>query len=84
VSVERGNLIDLDVEKATKGGARWSSGQCAWRANAEAKHRSQWPVIGWVIKIYYLRAPPWFGRHAKPLVPVAFAIVSTHSSFKEG
>jgi hypothetical protein len=30
------------------------------------------------------RAPPCFGRHVKPLVPVAFAIVSTHSSFKEG
>jgi hypothetical protein len=35
-------------------GARWSSGQCARRAIAEAKHRSQWPVIGWVTKIYYL------------------------------
>jgi hypothetical protein len=30
------------------------------------------------------RAPPCFGRHVKPLVPVAFAIVSIHSSFKEG
>jgi hypothetical protein len=30
------------------------------------------------------RAPPCFGRHVKPLVPVAFAVVSTHSSFKEG
>jgi hypothetical protein len=32
------------------------------------------------------RAPPCFGRHVKllVLVPVAFAIVSTHSSFKEG
>jgi hypothetical protein len=29
-------------------------------------------------------APPCFGRHIKLLVPVAFAIVSTHSSFKEG
>jgi hypothetical protein len=27
---------------------------------------------------------PCFGRHVKPLVPVAFAIVSTYSSFKEG
>jgi hypothetical protein len=24
------------------------------RAIAEAKHRSQWPVLGWVTKIYYL------------------------------
>jgi hypothetical protein len=30
------------------------------------------------------RAPPCFGRHVKPLVPVAIAIVSTHSSFKQG
>jgi hypothetical protein len=30
------------------------------------------------------RAPPCFGRHVKPLVPVAFAVVSIHSSFKEG
>jgi hypothetical protein len=30
------------------------------------------------------QAPPCFERHVKPLVPVAFAIVSTHSSFKEG
>jgi hypothetical protein len=35
-------------------GARWSSGQCARRAIAEAKHRSQRPVLGWVTKIYYL------------------------------
>jgi hypothetical protein len=26
------------------------------------------------------RAPPCFGRHAKPLVPAAFAVVSTHQS----
>jgi hypothetical protein len=30
------------------------------------------------------RAPPYFGRHVKPLVPAAFAVISTHSSFKEG
>jgi hypothetical protein len=30
------------------------------------------------------RATPCFGKHVRPLVPVAFAIVSTHSSFKEG
>jgi hypothetical protein len=28
------------------GGAQWSSGQCTRRAIAEAKHRSQWPVLG--------------------------------------
>jgi hypothetical protein len=30
------------------------------------------------------RAPQCFGRHVKLLVPAAFAVVSTHSSFKEG
>jgi hypothetical protein len=27
---------------------------------------------------------PCFGRHVKLLVPAAFAVVSSHSSFKEG
>jgi hypothetical protein len=27
---------------------------------------------------------PCFGRHVKPLVPAAFAVVNTSSSFKEG
>jgi hypothetical protein len=43
------------------------------RANAEVKLR--WSVIGWVTKS---RAPPCFGRHVKPLVPAAFAVVSTY------
>jgi hypothetical protein len=30
------------------------------------------------------RSPPCVVRHVKPLVPVAFAVVSTHSSFKVG
>jgi hypothetical protein len=30
------------------------------------------------------RASPCFGRHVKPLIPVAFAVVSTRSNFKEG
>jgi hypothetical protein len=30
------------------------------------------------------RAPPCFGRHVKLLVPAVFAVVSIHSSFKEG
>jgi hypothetical protein len=30
------------------------------------------------------RDPPCFGRHVKLLVPAAFAVVSIHSSFKEG
>jgi hypothetical protein len=54
------------------------------RAIAEAKQRSQRSVIGWVKKKLLSRAPPCFGRHVKPLVPAAFTVVSTHSSFKEG
>jgi hypothetical protein len=58
-------------------GARWSSGQCARRAIAEAKHRSQWPVLGWVTKIYYLellRASEgtlsrWSRLHLQSLAP---------------
>jgi hypothetical protein len=61
-------------------GAQWSSGQCARRAIAEAKHRSQWPVLGWVTKNLLSRAPPCIGRHVKPLVPAALAVVSTHQS----
>jgi hypothetical protein len=51
------------------------------RAIAEPKQRSQWSVIGWVTKIYYLEL-----LHASEgtLVPAAFAIASAHSSFKEG
>jgi hypothetical protein len=53
------------------------SGQCAQRAIAEAKHRSQWPVIGWVTKIYYLellRASEgtlsrWSRLHLQSLAP---------------
>jgi hypothetical protein len=31
-----------------------------------------------ILKSY--RAPPCFGRHVKPSVPAAFAVVSTHQS----
>jgi hypothetical protein len=57
-------------------GARWPCGKCARRAIAEAKQR--WSVIGWVTKNLLSRAPPGFGRHVKPLVLAAFAVVSTH------
>jgi hypothetical protein len=39
-----------------------------------------WPVLGWVTRNLLSRAPPCFGRHVKPLVPAAFAFVSTHNS----
>jgi hypothetical protein len=35
-------------------------------------------------QILLSRAPPCFGRLVKPLIQVAFAVVSIHSSFKEG
>jgi hypothetical protein len=47
-------IIYQGKRKGKGRGARWSRGQCVRRAVAEAKHRSQWPVMGWVTKIYYL------------------------------
>jgi hypothetical protein len=37
-----------------------------------------WLVFAWVTKKLLSRAPPCFGSHVKPLVPAAFAIISTH------
>jgi hypothetical protein len=46
-----------------------------WLAIVEVKQR--WSVIGWVTKNLLSRGPPCFERHVKPLVPAAFAVVST-------
>jgi hypothetical protein len=46
------------------------------RAFAEVKQR--WSVIGWVTKNLLPQAP-CFGRHVKPIVPAAFAVVSPFS-----
>jgi hypothetical protein len=46
------------------------------RASAVATQR--WSVIGWVTKNLLSRAPSCFGRHVKPLVPAAFAVINTH------
>jgi hypothetical protein len=35
-------------------------------------------IVRWVTKKILFRAPPCFGRHVKPLVPAAFAVVSIH------
>jgi hypothetical protein len=35
-------------------------------------------VIGWVTRKFLSRASPCFGRHVEPLIPAAFAVVSTH------
>jgi hypothetical protein len=37
-------------------------------------------VIGWMSKNLLSRAPPCFGRHVKPLIPAAFAVVNTDRS----
>jgi hypothetical protein len=68
---------------ALNGGARYHCGLRARRVIAKAKQCSQWSVIEWVTKTYYL-APQCFGRHVKPFLLVAFAVVCTHSNFKEG
>jgi hypothetical protein len=44
------------------------------RAIAEVMQR--WSVMG--DQKCFTLAPPWFGSHVKPLVPAAFAVVSTH------
>jgi hypothetical protein len=41
------NIVNQEV-------ARWPRGQYARRTIADAKQRSQWSVIGWVTKIYYI------------------------------
>jgi hypothetical protein len=59
------------------GRARWPRSQCAWRAIAEAKQRSQRSVIGWVKNLYYLellRASEsmlsrWSRLHLQSLAP---------------
>jgi hypothetical protein len=52
------------------------------RSIAEAKRRSQRSDIGWVTEMYYLELLR--ASEGTPLVPAAFAIVSTRSSFKKG
>jgi hypothetical protein len=43
---------------------------------AITEFKQHWSVIGWVTKNLLSRASPCFGRHVKPLVPIAFAVVS--------
>jgi hypothetical protein len=51
-------------------------------AIAEAKHRSPWPVTGWVTKIYYLRAPPCFGLTSgrRPVVKIIAVSLLQHDN----
>jgi hypothetical protein len=40
--------------------------------------KQRWSVMRWVSKNLLSRAPSCLGRHVKPLVPAAFAVVSTN------
>jgi hypothetical protein len=42
------------------------------------KVTQRWSGIGWVTKNLLSRTPLCFVGHAKPLVPAAFAVVSSH------
>jgi hypothetical protein len=81
------NIFEVDdFENITKKGSgivsstRWPRGQCAQRAIARVKQRSQRSVIGWVSKSLFSPAPPYFRRHVKPLVSAAFVVVNSHQS----
>jgi hypothetical protein len=52
------------------------SGITLRRAIAEVKQG--WSVIGWVTKNLLSCAPPCLGRHVKPLISAAFAVVRTY------
>jgi hypothetical protein len=51
------------------------------KVKVKAKQCSQRSVIGGVTKIYYFKL---LRASEGVLVPAAYAVVSTHSSFKEG
>ncbi|CAH0404798.1 unnamed protein product [Chilo suppressalis] len=61
-------------------GARWRKWLACSTAIVEVKQLSQGSVIGWVNKNLLSRTPPCFGRHVKPLIPAACAVVSTRQS----
>jgi hypothetical protein len=50
------------------------------RSEAIVEAKQRWSIFGSVTKNLLSRAPPCFGRHVKPLVPAAFAVVSNHQS----
>jgi hypothetical protein len=64
----------LSNNSGASGGARGPRDQCARRAIAEAKQRSQWSVMGWVTEILLLRSSEgtlshWSRLHLQSLVP---------------
>jgi hypothetical protein len=52
--------------------------------HAMAEYKQRWSVIGWVTKNLLSRAPPCFGRHVKPLVLAAFAVICTNQTSPRG
>jgi hypothetical protein len=76
--IKKIHLLDCTYKARYNGGTRWPRGQLARRVIAEAKQRSQWSVIGWVTKIYYLEL-----RRASEgtLSRWSGCIVSTHSQW---
>jgi hypothetical protein len=51
--------------------------QCATACDVGKLSNVGW-FFGGVTKDLLSRAPPCFGSHVKPLVPAAFAVVTTH------
>jgi hypothetical protein len=68
--------LNKRLQTSTKTSARWPAVSALQRAIADVKQL--WSVIEWVTNILLSRAPPCFGRHVKPLVPAAFAVVIAH------
>ncbi|CAG9786378.1 unnamed protein product [Diatraea saccharalis] len=60
--------------------AQWRSGLAPRPVIVVVKQLPQGSVTGWVTKKLLSRATPCFGRHVKPLVPAAFAVVNTLQS----
>jgi hypothetical protein len=54
------------------------------RLRSIVEDKQRWSVIGWVTKNLLIGAPPCFGRHVKPLLPAAFAVVSTYQDPRGG
>jgi hypothetical protein len=75
IAKERASFLKINNINDYELGALWSSGQCAQRL-VEVSHRIGDQCL--------LSRVPCFGRHVKLLVPIAFAVVRTHTSFREG
>jgi hypothetical protein len=82
--IDKSDKITYPVSLNTRWGAQWPRGQSARRAIAEAKKRSQKPVIRWVTKIYYLLLLRALKGTLSRWSRLQFAVVCSLSSFNEG